>query len=228
MGNIRSDLLPTYIDVSITRHLILTMPQQKVTKQEFQELVKKFKAKKLVKDNDLIGELMKRFKARGDKVDLIKMRAAYMEMYPDTSLPPPKKKKEKKGKGKGRLETKIPTQAGEEPEVIISETVPDAGEVKKPSQAEVVISEPLPDASEVEEAKETSHDEVVMPPEATEVLDVRKTSENMPDGTDEVPELARASQDETKTETIHNLTEPETVKDPTEEIAIAAEEPPNI
>lgn len=133
------------------------MPQQKVTKQEFQELVKKFKAKKFAKDNDLVNELMKRFKARGDKVDLVKMRTAYLALYPDASLPPPKKKKKGKTKDKQKITT-AQTEIGAEAEVVVAlEPVPDASEafeVKKTSEGDM---QGIPDA--VTEPALTSEDE---------------------------------------------------------------------
>ncbi|XP_064211875.1 uncharacterized protein LOC103313740 [Tribolium castaneum] len=77
-------------------HFVLSLPDKNVTPQEFQELLKKKKIKKI--DKDLLNELMARFQTKKKKIDSVAMKADYMRLYPDTVLPEEKKKKKKKKK----------------------------------------------------------------------------------------------------------------------------------
>ncbi|XP_044264808.1 uncharacterized protein LOC123011441 isoform X2 [Tribolium madens] len=81
-------------------HFVLSLPDKNVTPQDFQELLKKKKIKKI--DKDLLNELMARFQVKNKKIDSNAMKAAYMKLYPDTVLPEEKKKKKKKKKKKGK------------------------------------------------------------------------------------------------------------------------------
>lgn len=74
------------------------MPEQQVTKQEFLNLIKKNKIKKL--DDNLKKSIMEQFTAKKQKIDLVQMKEEFMKRYPETVLPPPKPKKKKKGKKK--------------------------------------------------------------------------------------------------------------------------------
>lgn len=55
---------------------------------------------------------MNSFSVKKTKIDCTEMRKVYMELYPDTVLPPPKPK-ETKGKNKGKRKNKIVTQEKE-------------------------------------------------------------------------------------------------------------------
>lgn len=74
------------------------LPDENVTKQQFQDIFKKNKMKML--DEDFRKELMSRFPYKKDKISLVNLKEDYLRRYPDTVLPPPKKKKGKKGKKK--------------------------------------------------------------------------------------------------------------------------------
>ncbi|CAH1156097.1 unnamed protein product [Phaedon cochleariae] len=79
-------------------HFILSLPENPITRQEFDTLLKKKKIKKL--DKDLINGLTDKFPMK-KKIDCGGMVAAYMNLYPETCLPPVKVSA-KKGKGKNK------------------------------------------------------------------------------------------------------------------------------
>lgn len=82
---------------------MLSLPEDTIPKQEFEALIKK---KKMKLDKDLLAELENRFSIKKTKFDCVELRKAYMELYPDTVLPPPKPKKKKEKKAKTKTKKK--------------------------------------------------------------------------------------------------------------------------
>ncbi|KAG5887106.1 hypothetical protein JTB14_000739 [Gonioctena quinquepunctata] len=77
-------------------HFILSLPDKPIPRQDFDLLLKKKKIKKL--DKDLIDELTSKFVLK-KKIDCVELTKAYMELYPNTTLPVVEKKP-KKGRRK--------------------------------------------------------------------------------------------------------------------------------
>ncbi|KAF2884693.1 hypothetical protein ILUMI_21490 [Ignelater luminosus] len=128
-------------------HFILQMPEGNMSKQEFEKTIKKFKMKKL--DKDLVLAIGNRFPAKKQKINLKEMREVYMNYYPNTALPPPKKKgkgKEKKGKGRQPEETiPLPEQPPAEGTVPLEGQTTVEGVPPPPEEQAAAEGAPLPE-----------------------------------------------------------------------------------
>lgn len=127
---------------------ILQLSDQNVTKQQFDELFKKYKLKML--DADFRKELAGRFKYKKEKISLTDMKEDYLRRYPDTCLPPPKKKKGKKGKKKKKEASSEQPKSEEAPP---EEAKPEGGPVE---QSEC---QPTPEGALEEQAQQVKQTE---------------------------------------------------------------------
>ncbi|XP_074035791.1 uncharacterized protein isoform X2 [Leptinotarsa decemlineata] len=109
-------------------HFILTLPENPIPRQDFDNLLKKKKIKRL--DKDLIDELTNMFTVK-KKIDCNEMTKAYMKLYPETTLPVVQKKSKKK-KGKKKSKTKV-VEVEEEIGVVDLENAPEKTVDKSPS-----------------------------------------------------------------------------------------------
>lgn len=144
-------------------HIALTFPEEIMDKAEFENFIRK-KKKARMYDLDLLAELEKAFASTKTKVDTKRLVSEYMELYPDTVLPPPKPKKGKGGTtttSAASTETNLPehtrgvsfcvTGQGEET---------DASEIsEKPTKQETTVTEgkteeSIPQSAESEEKKD--------------------------------------------------------------------------
>ncbi|KAJ8935017.1 hypothetical protein NQ314_013042 [Rhamnusium bicolor] len=159
-------------------HFILSLPEDtNIPKEEFEDLLKKKKMKKL--DQDLVNELTSRFPARRQKIDVIEMRRVYMDYYPDTCLPPPKPKKKKKGK-KGKVAEEVKVVDATEPEQLVVDE-------------NVIIGDTLPDENIIQPAED-----IILDPEAAEDETVKV---EMTINFENFEEHSQGTQDDTTIET---------------------------
>lgn len=85
------------------RHLLLQLAEdgiETLLPQEFTEAA--LKKKKMKVREELLRALYEEFQAKKSRVDVSSMLECYMQLFPDTVLPPPVPKKKKKKKGKKR------------------------------------------------------------------------------------------------------------------------------
>lgn len=99
---------------------LFTLPDQSMTKDDFVKSLKKFKLRKIVKDKDMLEYLVKKFPDKNN-VDCREMRRLYLDYYPDTLPPPPKKRKKKKGR-RGKKGKKKHVKIVEAPAAVASST----------------------------------------------------------------------------------------------------------
>lgn len=122
---------------------MLRQKEDAVQKAQFQDIMKKAK---VILDNDLYEQLAKEFgDEKSGEVFINEIRDTYMELYPDTVIPPKKqKKKKKKKKKKGKTSDAATateglttdTEAQTEP---VAEGA-DVGEITEPGPSPIIPS----------------------------------------------------------------------------------------
>lgn len=169
LGNLVNTSVITVLINKLFSHFILQLPDESMLREDFLALFNKFKASKI--DAELIAQILDRFPAKKEKIDVVEMRNCYLALYPDTRPPA---KKAKKGKKKGKKKEEESDATLTEGDETLTEGEQPSVEGQEPAEGQPVTTGEAGEHTEGEpkdEATEAPKDENAIDNQETVVLE---------------------------------------------------------